>query len=385
MVGGVEAELAIGLGEALDFAKHRQCFGVGLQAHVRASGDHQACTFLFAGGFRFAAAEDPYDLAVVLALEGIAHQHRLRLGAEVLHARRFHDEEKVAIGVGRAAKFCRGKRGGECGFAADFWRRVGGEHFLEEDQGLLEFPIGGIELTECGFCLRCKVAAGWVFDDLAQRADGFAFAAKHAVAIAGKVVAARALLGFFGVGRVAFEHRRGKGVFAAIVMIGRHRVGRSRDPLAFAVAVDQRAEATPRVIDHARLVMAVAEIPPRLLGLRIVGKQIEVIGEDHRRALVVLGAIGEIGRGLRRVVNVFPAKKQIVGRIAGQYRVDRLGARHLGDRGGAQREGENNRAGQHGNGGNLRDHCFLAGAWVAKEMFQMPAFWQVSITSTMRW
>ena len=168
-------------------------------------------------------------------------------------------------------------------------------------------------------------------------------------------------------------------------MIGRHRVGRGRDPLAFAVAVDQCAEATPRVIDHARLVMAVAEIPPRLLGLRVVGKQIEVIGEDHRRALVVLGAIGEIGRGLRRVVNVFPAKKQIVGRIAGQHRVDRWGARHLGDRGGAQREGENNRAGQHGNGGNLRNHCFLAGAWVAKEMFQMPAFWQVSITSTMRW
>ena len=40
VVGGVEAELAIGLGEALDFAKHRQRFGVGLEPHVRAGGDH---------------------------------------------------------------------------------------------------------------------------------------------------------------------------------------------------------------------------------------------------------------------------------------------------------------------------------------------------------
>jgi hypothetical protein len=69
--------------------------------------------------------------------------------------------------------------------------------------------------------------------------DGLAVAAEQAVAVAGEVVAARAFLGFRGVGGVALEHRRGEGIFALVVMIGGERVGGGGGPLALGVAVEQ--------------------------------------------------------------------------------------------------------------------------------------------------
>ena len=384
VIGGVKCQFAVGFGNALHFAKERQGFGIGLHAQMGAGGNHQPCALFFTAGFRLTAAINSHDLTIVLALKGVAHEHGLSFGAEVLHAGRFQDEKKMAVGVGRAAEFGGGKRGAECGLAANFWCCVGGEHFFEKGESFLKFSIGGMKLAKRGFCLRRKVAAGRIFDDPAQRADGFTVAAQHSITISRKIISACTLLWFFRVGRVTFKHRRGKGIFATVVMIRRQRVGRGRDPFATTVAVDQRAEASPRVIDHARLVVAVAKIPPRLLGSGIVGKKVEVIAEDHRRAPIVLRAVGQIGRGLCGIVNVFSAKKQIVGGIAGEHGVDALGAGHLGNRHGVDHEREHHEASKHGNGVILCGHCLMAGAWVAKEMFQMPAFWQVSITSTMR-
>jgi hypothetical protein len=102
----------------------------------------------------------------------------------------------------------------------------------------------------------------------------------------------------------------------------------------------------------------------------------------------------EVGGALGGIVEVFAAQEEIVAGIRGERGIDRLGPRDLGGRGagdgaGAMASVRFKMSGRQPMAlvtGRLPDyHSAGSGRWVAKEMFQMPAFWQVSMTSTIRW
>ncbi len=127
-------------------------------------------------------------------------------------------------------------------------------------------------------------------------------------------------------------------------MIRGQRVGGGGGPFALGIAVDERAEAALALLDLAGLIVAVAEIPPGHLGVRVIGEGAEVFGKKLGRALIVGRAVGEVGGALGGVVEVFAAQEEIVGRIRCECGIDRFGARHLCGRGAGEEQGDGERA-----------------------------------------
>ena len=387
VIGSLEGEVRLRLDEALDFAEEPERLLRFLEAHVGTGSQHQAGGFFFAGGLGAGGTEDIDHLLVFLFGEIIAHLRRLRIGAEVLHAGGAYHQREVAVGHIGAAEPGGGQRGLQCGLTADFGRVGCGDHFLEALERLLGATCLEIEMAEGHLGLRCEQPAGGVLDDFVEAFGSLVVTAHHAVAISREIVAAGAFLRLGGACGIALEHRCGEDILALVVMVRGQRVSGGGGPFPLSVAVDERAEAALGFLDLAGLVMAVAEIPPGHLRIGVARELGKILGEKLCGALEVFGAVGEIGGTLRGVVEVFAAQEEIIAGIRCEGGIHHFGAWRLGGSRAGKKQGDGERAFQVGgrDGWVRRGHSAASGRWVANEMFQMPAFWQVSITSTMRW
>ena len=329
VVGGLEGEVVLGFDEALDLAEQLAGLGGALEFRHRAGGDHEAEGFLFAFALETALAENVEHRVVVFLRVKILHQRGLRVGAELLHARAIEDKAEVFFGQSCLTELGGGDRGVEGGIAALLGNsgRIGDG--AEKFEGLLELSGLESEFADLNLCLILKKGALGIGDDALVGGDGLAVEAEEAVAVGGEEVALGPVAGFGGVCGEAFEKRGGKSVFAFVVMVGGEGVGGGGGVFPPAVAVQEGAEAALRVIDQTGLVETAAEIPPRGLGVGVVGELVDVFGKNIRRAEVEIAACFEIDAGLRGVVEIFPAREEIVPCICTEILGDDAGAGRL--------------------------------------------------------
>ena len=112
-------------------------------------------------------------------------------------------------------------------------------------------------------------------------------------------------------------------------MIHRERVGGCSCPLALSVAVQQGAETTFAVIDPAGLVIAISQIPPRHLGVRVIGVSRQVVEKNLGGALKKLLPGFEDFARLGIVIDVLAPLELIIAAIILQSRIRRRGAGDL--------------------------------------------------------